>query len=161
MARPDAAAPAVDVGSGTAGLKAACPGRLKLPPLPRPDGAPPLNSQSTPKLRLSVSFTCAIVTSIITCRDGTSSFFSACSMIEYSDGVATTRIVFWSLSATAWILRTTPAPPSPPMARAAATEPSAAPAAAAAGTAGGTYGVFGVIVGCIWNAGGETIVPAG
>ena len=55
-----------------------------------------------------------MVTSIITCRDGTSSFFSACSMIEYSDGVATISSVFWSLSATTWMLRTTPTPSAPP-----------------------------------------------
>ena len=55
MARPDAAAAAVDVGSGRAGIERRRPVRSKLPPLPRPDGAPPLNSHSTPKLRLSVS----------------------------------------------------------------------------------------------------------
>src|SRR6185295_5527256 len=154
MLKPDATAPAPDVGNGAAGLN---PPLWNSPPLPRPDGAAPLKIQSTPKLSVSVSFTSAIVTSIITCRDATSSFFSACSMIEYSDGVATISTVFWSLSATTWMLRTTPTPSPPPTRRA----PAAAPAAAAAAGAADASGVLGVTVGCVWNEGGETIWPAG
>src|SRR6185295_11335010 len=157
MLKPDATAPAPDVGNGAAGLNPPC---WNKPPLPRPEGAAPLKIQSTPKVSESVSFTSAIVTSIITCREATSSFFSACSMIEYSDGVATISTVFWSLSATTWMLRTTPTP-SPPTARAPAAAPTAAPAAAAAAGAADAAGVFGVTIGCVWNDGGETIWPAG
>ena len=81
-----------------------------FPPDPRPEGAPPLNSQSTPKSIWSVSTTDAMVTSIATCRGGTSSFFSAASMMRYSCAVAMTSSVLLSLSATTWMLRTMPRP---------------------------------------------------
>mgnify|MGYP003694104071 CR=1 FL=1 len=42
--------------------------RMMRPPAPRPLGAPPLNSHSTPKSSSSVSVTEAIVTSMATCR---------------------------------------------------------------------------------------------
>src|SRR6185312_11971775 len=98
----------VGVGCGLNGVLVV----LKLPPLPRPDGAPPRNSQSTPNDRSSVSATSAIVTWIRTWRCGTSSFFNAASITPYSAGVATIRMVLLSLSATTWTLRTTPTPPS-------------------------------------------------
>ena len=56
---------------GTAGLKGV--DFVSSPPEPRPDGAPPLNSHSTPNSIESFSVTLAIVTSIITWRAGTSS----------------------------------------------------------------------------------------
>src|SRR5512146_1317302 len=162
MVSPADSAPGAPVGNGTAGLKPVFCGWLKLPPLPRPDGAPPLKIQSTPNCSWSVSFTSAIVTSIITWRAGTSSLRNACSMIEYSDGVAMTRIVFWSLSATTWMLRTTAAP-SPPMGRAVAAAPLALATAVADGApcSAAAAGVLGEIVGCVWNDGGETMLPAG
>src|SRR5690349_2617948 len=119
-----------------------------------------------PNVSESVSFTSAIVTSIITCRDGTSSLRSACSMIEYSDGVATIRIVFWSLSATTWMLRTTPpSPPSAPViARRAAPDATTLPAPPAVDDVVDV--VLCVVVfdendDCGWNVGGEMIEPAG
>ena len=84
--------------------------RVIRPPAPRPLGEAPLNSHSTPKSSSSVSVTDAIVTSIATCRDGTSSFFSAASITVYSGAVATMSSVLLSLSATTWMLRTMPIP---------------------------------------------------
>jgi len=63
-----------------------------------------------PKLNSSVSVTFATVTSIITCREGTSSFLSAASITVYSGAVATISSVLLSLSATTWMLRTMPMP---------------------------------------------------
>ena len=110
-----------------------------------------MNSQSTPKLSSSFSVTFATVTSIITCREGMSSFFSAASMTVNSGGVATISSVFASLSATTWMLRTIPTTSAAPPV------PVRGAGAVAAGCAGG-------VAGCPvrgWNAGGETIVPAG
>src|SRR5512135_1499614 len=87
-------------------------------------------------------------------------------MTEYSAGVATNSSVFWSLSATTWMLRTTPTP-SPPSACVAAAPPPSPPVALATAVAVGApcaaaaSGVLGAIVGCVWNDGGETILPAG
>ena len=109
---------------------------LKLPPLPRPEGAPPRNSQSMPNVRSSVSVTSAIVSWIRTWRCGTSSFFSAASITAYSAGVATIRMVLLSLSATTWTLRTTPMLPSAPtglLARARATACATGPPVVAGG----------------------------
>src|SRR3954452_3319798 len=93
-----------------------------------------------------------------TWRDGTSSFFSADSMTAYSTGVATIRIVLLSLSATAWMLRTTPLP-SPLTGRAAAAAAAALLTAACAGFGVG-FETGGVVDG-VPKLGGDTMVPAG
>ncbi len=97
---------------------------------------------------------------MITWRDGTSIFFTAASITAYSGAVATINSVLLSLSATTWMLRTTPrpAPAAPPAA------PPAVPAAPPEGVGARwswitTCGC--AIAGCAWNAGGDTIVPAG
>src|SRR5262245_7471861 len=152
MPRPTAAA-ALATGAagltGTAGLNGG--DETIRPPLPRPDGAPPLNSHSTPNVRLSFSCTSAIVTSIITCRDCTSSFRSAWSTSEYSDGVATTSSVFWSLSATTWTFRAraTPSPGAPGR---------CAPGGVGGGRTSTCVGCGAFAVGCAENDGGLTIV---
>ena len=120
-----------------------------LPPEPRPDGAPPLNSQSTPNWMSSVSVTSAIVTSITTWRCGTSSLRSADSITEYSAAVAMMSSVLLSLSATTCRLRTMP-------------DPLPAPVAGAVGVAGGGVRLEPPVAGLTGvNVGGLTMVPAG
>ena len=106
-----------------------------------------------PKSSSSFSATLATVTSIITWRDGMSSFFSAASITVYSGRVATISRVLLSLSATTWMLRTTPMP-SAARAMACATGPGCG-----AGVLTWIVGVGGAV--CAWNVGALTIVPAG
>ena len=130
--------------------------RRKLPPA---WFAPLRKYHSTPNWKLSTSETSAITISIITCRAGTSSFFSADSITAYSAGVATIRSVLLSLSATTWMLRTMPCAPCAPWAPAAPASAAGAAGAAACCTTTVGGAVSGVAWG--WNGGGDTIVPAG
>src|SRR5258708_15099813 len=140
---------------GRAGLLGELMSTWMLPPEPRADGAPPLNSESTPKVMSSVSVTSAIVTSMTTCRCGTSSLRSAASITEYSAAVAMMSSVLLSLSATTCKLRTMPDAPGPP-------GPPVAEAITVVDDCGGGVGVLVPVTGFSgWNVGGGTILPAG
>src|SRR5689334_10142790 len=118
--------------------------------------APFEKNHSVPSENCSVNCTSAMVTSISTCLDGTSSFLSAASMIVYSAGVATTNTVLLSLSATTWRLRTTPVP-SPAIPRPASAAAVCAAVWAAVWAGGGGGGALGCTSCCCWNGGGVTI----